>query len=75
MTPELQRYYESRFEMMNSDGWKELIEDIQLIIDSTDKLSSVNTEAELHFKKGELSILKWLVSLEEVSNAAYEELK
>ena len=75
MTPELQHYYESRFEMMNSDGWKHLIEDIQLIIDSTDKLSSVNNEAELNFKKGELSILKWLVSLEEVSNAAYEELK
>jgi len=24
MTPELQRYYESRFDMMSMEGWKDL---------------------------------------------------
>jgi hypothetical protein len=34
MTPELQKYYEDRFSMMAMDGWKELIIDIDIMIES-----------------------------------------
>ncbi len=27
MTPDLQKYYESRFDTMATDGWKDLMED------------------------------------------------
>jgi hypothetical protein len=34
VTPDLQKYYEDRFSMMGSDGWKDLVEDIDTIIES-----------------------------------------
>ena len=74
MTPELQHYYESRFDMMGTDGWKDLMEDIDTMINSLNNISTIPDEASLHFKKGELSILTWLRTLKEVSERAYEEL-
>ena len=74
MTPELQKYYENRFSMMGSDGWKELMEDIDTMISSLNNISVIPDEQSLQFKKGELSILTWLKNLKLVSERAYEEL-
>ena len=74
MTPELQKYYESRFEMMSTQGWKDLVEDIDKIIVSLNNISVVSDEKDLQFKKGELSILTWLKNLKEISERAYEEI-
>lgn len=74
MSPELQKYYENRFSMMGSDGWKDLVEDIDSMIASLNNISVIPDEQSLQFKKGELSILTWLKTLREVSERAYEEL-
>ena len=74
MTPELQKYYENRFSMMGSDGWKDLVEDIDIMISSLNNISVIDGEKDLKFKQGELSILNWLKTLQEVSKRAYEEL-
>ena len=74
MNQELQRYYENRFEMMGGQGWKDLIEDIDKMIESLNNISTIPDEKSLQFKKGELSILTWLKTLKEVSERAYEEL-
>jgi len=71
---ELQKYYEDRFSMMGSDGWKDLVEDIDAMIASLNNISVISDEQSLQFKKGELSILTWLKTLKEVSERAYEEL-
>lgn len=74
MTPELQKYYENRFEMMSKEGWKDLMEDVDKIIVSLNNISTIDSEKDLQFKKGELSILTWLVNLKEISERAYEEI-
>ena len=74
MTPELQRYYEDRFGMMGSQGWKDLMEDIDKMVESLNNISTIPDEKSLQFKKGELSILTWLKTLKQVSERAYEEL-
>lgn len=74
MTPELQKYYENRFSMMAMDGWKDLMEDIDNMMESLNNISTIPDEKSLQFKKGELSILVWLKTLREVSTRAYEEL-
>ena len=74
MTPELQKYYEDRFSMMAVDGWKDLMEDIDNMINSLNNISTIPDEKSLQFKKGELSILTWLKTLKQVSTQAYEEL-
>ena len=75
MTPELQKYYENRFSMMGSDGWKELVEDIDSMIASLNNISVISDEQSLQFKKGELSILTWLKTLKEASERAYEDIQ
>ena len=74
MTPELQSYYEERFSTMATQGWKDLIEDIDNMANALNNISTVQDEKDLMFKKGEMSILTWLKTLREVSERAYEEL-
>jgi hypothetical protein len=74
MEKELQKYYEDRFSMMTTQGWKDLIEDIDNMVNALNNISVVQDEKDLMFKKGELSILTWLKTLREVSERAFEEL-
>ena len=74
MTAELQKYYEARFDLMSMDGWNDLMEDVDTMINSLNNISTIPDEKSLQFKKGELSILTWLKTLKQVSTQAYEEL-
>jgi len=75
MTPELQKYYEDRFTMMATQGWRDLQDDIEKIIETLNNISVIDGEKDLQFKKGELSILTWLKPLKHVSEQAYEDLQ
>ena len=70
----LQKYYESRLDMMSSTAWKELMEDVQTMLDATNTLSGATPE-NLGFKQGEVSIMRWLLALADTSDKAYEQLK
>ena len=75
MQKELQDYYENRFAMMATQGWVDLIEDLEIMIKATDTLAGVDTEQQLYFKKGEMSILNWLKNLRDASSEVYEQLQ
>ena len=75
MTPELQAYYEKRLSMMGDTAWKQLMEDVTQMLDATNDLSSVPDEKTLHYRRGEISMMRWMLSLREVSEQAYEQLK
>jgi hypothetical protein len=75
MNRELQNYYENRFAMMATPGWTDLLEDLQLMITSTDTLSGIETIEQLHFRKGEMSIMNWINTLRESSAEVYEQLQ
>lgn len=70
MDIELKRHYEDKFDMMASRGWLDFIEEMTNIMEARDKLSTVKTEQELYFAKGEMNILSlivnWKASSEEV---------
>ena len=74
MTPELQRYYEERFSMMSTQGWVDLMEDVDNMIEPLNNISTIEDEKSLQFRKGELSILIWLKNLKQVSERAFEDL-
>lgn len=75
MTPELQAYYERRLAMMGDPAWNDLLEDVQQMLDATNDISNIQDEKTLHFKRGEISIMRWLLSLREVSDEAYQQLR
>ena len=75
MDKELQRYYEERFSMMVTAGWADLMEDLKVMLDQYSNIDSVNTDDTLHFRKGQVDILKYILGLKELSERSYEELQ
>jgi hypothetical protein len=75
MDKELQVYYEERFSMMGSEGWKDLMADVDNMMQSLNNLNAIPDEKTLHFKKGELSILMWLKGLKGISEQSYEAMQ
>jgi len=74
MDKALQEYYEARFDMMSSKGWKDLIEDLQIIINSYSNVMAIDNEKDLFKKQGQLDILLWLSNLKQESERAWEEI-
>ncbi len=74
MTPELQKYYEERISMCSSEAWKDLMEDVQTMLSATNVLDGVTPET-LQYKQGEVSIMRWMLALKDVSEQAYQQLK
>jgi hypothetical protein len=74
MNPELQKYYEDRFDLFSRQGWADLMEDVDNMLIQLNNVSTIVDEKRLQFRKGEISILIWLQTLKSVSEKAYEEL-
>jgi hypothetical protein len=74
MNRELQTYYEERFSTMSTQGWIDLMEDVDRMIEPLNNISTIADEKTLQFRKGELSILIWLKNLKQVSEQAFEDL-
>jgi hypothetical protein len=70
----LQEYYESRFSMMSTQGWQDLMEDAQTMFNSLNHVLSIQNETDLMVKKGQLDLLQWLITLKPASEQAYEQL-
>ena len=74
MDLELQRYYEDRFDLFSTPGWIDLMDDAVKMFEALNNVSTIADEKSLQFRKGEISILTWLITLKEVSERAYEDL-
>ena len=75
MDKDLQQYYEARFDMMASQGWKDLMEDVDKMSITYNNLFEVSTIEELHFRRGQIDMLLWLKTLKETSEEAWEDLE
>jgi hypothetical protein len=75
MTPELQRYYEDRLSMMGEPAWNDLMEDVEAMLQATNDISAIQDEKTLHFRRGEISMMRWMLSLKETSENAYKGLQ
>ena len=75
MEKELAKFYEEAFSMMATQGWRDLMEDIQKVKTSYNDLSTVTDTQELYFRKGQLDILNWLLGLKSSYEKTYEDLQ
>ena len=74
LDPDLQKYYENRFDLFSRQGWTDLMEDVDNMLIPLNNVSTILDEKSLQFRKGEISILIWLKTLKGVSERAYEDL-
>ncbi len=75
MNKELEQYYEARFDMMSGKGWYDLIDDVQKMFDARNHVLGVQSEQDLFFKKGQLDVLQWILTLKQSSEEVYEQLQ
>ena len=70
----LQHYYEAMQAMFATPGWAYLREDAQRIYAGSSTIEGIETMEQLHFRRGQLDILKLLVAQPAVIDAAYDML-
>ena len=74
MDQETQQYYDNYFTLFSTDGWKQLIEELQqnaLVINSVEATKDAN---DLYMRKGQINVLAYILNLESTTNANYDEL-
>lgn len=74
MNEELKKYYTDRFDMFASQGWRDLIEDIDERINAISSIKAVKDIETLRHRQGEMETLEWLKSLPALSRDVYEDL-
>lgn len=75
MAPNLQKYYEESFNMMSTQGWADLLEDLNKLKDSLNNLSLVTDTQDLFFRKGQIDILDLILKRKDTCEQVYEELE
>ena len=68
------QFYRNRTDLVEQDGWRDLIEELKNLKELYNKLDSIESEKDLWFAKGQLSILRQMLSLEDTAKRAVEEL-
>ena len=74
MDKELQEYYEARFDMMSTQGYKDLLADVEVMIEERNNLMATQSLEDLNFRKGQLDVLHWIRTLKKLSEEAWEQL-
>jgi len=74
LTQEDKQFYHNRLNLIEQDGWRELVQELKTLEDLTNNLDSVESEKDLWFARGQLSVLRQIIGLEETTKAAAEEL-
>ena len=59
-----EKYVNSMYEMFRTDGWKQLLEDLQKNIVNINSVEATKDNDDMWFRKGQLHILTFITSLE-----------
>ena len=68
------QFYHNRLSLLEQDGWRDLVEELSNLEALTNNLDSVESEKDLWFARGQLSILRQMIALEDATKAAAEQL-
>ena len=68
-------FLSDRIQMTRSEGWLDLVEEIENLEGSITNVDNINSEQDLWAIKGQLRIINFLLSLDTATNLALEELQ
>ena len=74
MVTDDKEFYDNRINLVETDGWIDLIEELKTISESVKRIDSIDNEKDLWFARGQLSILRQMIVLEEATKTAMTEL-
>jgi hypothetical protein len=67
------RFIEDRLAMMESEGWLDLIADLETIQANVVNIDTITDEKDLWEAKGQLNILRFLLTLENTTKITMEQ--
>ena len=67
------RYLEDRLAMMESEGWLDLIADLETIQEGVVNIDTMTDEKDLWEAKGQVAILRFILTLENSTKIAMEQ--
>jgi len=67
-------FYANRLNLVETDGWIDLIEELKTLSESVKRIDSIDNERDLWFARGQLSILRQMIVLEDATKTAMTEL-
>jgi len=67
-------FYDNRINLVETDGWIDLIEELKTLSESVKRIDSIDNEKDLWFARGQLSILRQMIVLEDATKTAMTEL-
>lgn len=73
MTLEDQKYYEALFATFATPGWALIVEKWEEVEANKNSAKTI-VDGGLEYRKGELSMINWMLRFEEDHRTAYEEL-
>ena len=74
MLKDNEEFYKDRIELLETEGWADLIEELKIMSESVKRLDSIDNEKDLWFARGQLSILRQMIVLDDATKAAMTEL-
>ena len=74
MVTDDKEFYDNRINLVETDGWIDLIEELKTLSESVKRIDSIDNERDLWFARGQLSILRQMIVLEEATKTAMTEL-
>ena len=66
-------FLEDRLSMMETEGWRDFIEDFKNLENSASNIDTMNSEQDLWHAKGQLLMINLVLSLQSATNLALEE--
>ena len=70
---ETEQYFNHLSDMFRSEGWKILTKELEEDADNLTHIESIKDEQELYFRKGQLLVIKNMLTLEATIEAARED--
>ena len=74
MVTDDKEFYTNRINLVEADGWIDLIEELKTLSESVKRIDSIDNEKDLWFARGQLSILRQMIVLEDATKTAMTEL-
>ena len=73
LTKEEDEYYNNYFDMFNSKGWQQLVEELKTNLVNVNSVQSTKDVDDMYFRKGQLNVLNSIVNLDDSIDAAYKD--
>jgi len=74
MDKETEQYYLAYFDLFNTEGWKQLIGELQQNAETINNIELLKDEADMFYRKGQLNMLANLLNFKDTITSSYEEI-